>query len=1074
MNIVLHRAAIQLHAFVCRAGFAIAAGFMVTSVRADLYIRDDLSDTGIEPNPSASLMYLSPDIWVRNTPMPGWNPYPYPIGSPPGWVDPTHFNPDYASPASGRPNYVYVRVRNTGTASTGTERLLLYFARASTGLGWDPAKVGGSFIDNVQNNAVLGMEITKVRKNAATATQAERDAYKAALIKIATDPTLSFAPGNVSYWQTQQEIHRWGPMYRHGFNGGTAWVPSVAFLPWHREYINRFEGLLQEADPTVKLLYWQWTQNPTGVPFDFSANFMGSFGTGSPPSAVTIGAPLSPSLDAAYGKFGSPGTTTVTRRLQGTGNPLAQTDATNVNRIPYDATAANTAFSGGLESFSHNNTHVYIASTPNVPNNNTIANLLTAGDQLFQPYAARDPFFFLLHAKVDELWARWQRKTLANLDPATTFGTAAAHANILSPMGPWDGTVFFGDTLPNQISPNGIDPWTSAGGQSYAKAANDRSLTSPPFYDTAPLTIPAMQPGQEVIMEIPWYPPNPQIGSLTDNHVCLIARIETSTSFPYGMTTAETSDIGLNTKQNNNIAWRNVSVVDSIPGPFQRVRFLMANQFQTSIKTELRFGVDTGDQSGARYFERGTVRVDIGRELHERWQVGGSMSDGVEALEGSQFRVSKGARLGGIELKAGEVLPIQIFFDLRKDYRPTRRGERMVYDVVQAGTPRDQRAIVGGQRYEISLEKLTLLERGRTWRWIPGDRKMSTRWTSAEYDDSDWNERMLDLGWVEPAPDAGHGSRRALAYYLRRTFDVEDPAFYRNLQMDLRRSDGAVVYLNGKEVYRINVPDGVRSPNAYASRVVEGLERKAYFPVRLDPLLLRRGKNILAVELRRAENNHGHLAFDVGINANTEARTEAPLVEFTNLSDGKLFTVGRPAVIRASALKTNGTIKSASLYVGEKLSQTLSDPPFDFRLNVLPGPNRIRVTVTDNEGIQSSSYSTITGVKNVPPVVRITQPGHHTEIEHGEAVVAVASATDSDGRISRVDFYVHDSYIIGAAGRKVGSATKAPFVVTINDFKVGHAMITAVATDNGGERTAAAPIMVMVREKSEANDHVHR
>jgi len=78
-----------------------------------------------------------------------------------------------------------------------------------------------------------------------------------------------------------------------------------------------------------------------------------------------------------------------------------------------------------------------------------------------------------------------------------------------------------------------LDPWTAVGGQIYAKPANDRSITSPPFYDTAPLTIPVLQPGEELILEIPWFPPNPQASApLRTHRVCLIARIETSTTSP--------------------------------------------------------------------------------------------------------------------------------------------------------------------------------------------------------------------------------------------------------------------------------------------------------------------------------------------------------------------------------------------------------------------------------------------------------------------------------------------------------------------------------------------------------------
>src|SRR5262245_61254922 len=101
---------------------AVAIAVLANSALADLYIRDDLADTGIEPNPSPGPMWLSPDIFVRNDPLPGWNPAPYPIGSPPAWMipDPTPQDPDYRSPLSGKPNYVYVRIRNTSTGAAST------------------------------------------------------------------------------------------------------------------------------------------------------------------------------------------------------------------------------------------------------------------------------------------------------------------------------------------------------------------------------------------------------------------------------------------------------------------------------------------------------------------------------------------------------------------------------------------------------------------------------------------------------------------------------------------------------------------------------------------------------------------------------------------------------------------------------------------------------------------------------------------------------------------------------------------------------------------------------------------
>ena len=1042
------------------------------NIRADLYIRDDTADSGVEPNPSTGPMWLSPDIWVMNDPLPGWNPYPYPIGSPPPWMVPTpvHQDPDYRSPLSGKPNWVYVRIRNTsGAASTGTERLQLYWASASTGLSWDPAKIGGSFIDNVVSNVLFGSEITKVRKNAASASPTERAAYIAAIRKIATDAALVF-PGGDSYWHTQQEIHRFGPSYRHG--AGNPFIPSVAFLPWHREYINRYEGLLQEANPTVKLLYWEWnpttgTNHPETGTFNYFTNiFMGASGR-TLSAGVPIGAPLFPDLNTLYPTDASAGLNglpnVVMRRMQPSSS--MQSNTTVLNRSDYDSPTAANNFSGEMERLSHNAAHVFIGGYwgPNPFGSNPAM----AGDQLFQPYAARDPFFFLLHGKVDELWARWQRKSLLNLDPATTYGTAAGNANIIATMGPWDG-VAFPDGLAND-STGEIEPWTPAGGQIYAKPEDDESVTSAPFYDTAPLTIPVMQPNQEVIMEIPWYPPNPaSFGSVSDpNHVCLIARIETSTTSPFGMTTAETADINFNTNQNNNIAWRNVSVVDTFPGPFKIVKFFLRNTFRETTLTGLRLGAKLDRPND--FFELGTVRVDLSRELFERWRAGGGKGRGV-AVDGSQLRLTQpDAFLEGIQLKGNEAFPVRLTFELKRDYRPNKRGQRITYDVVQIGTPRDTKAVVGGQRYEIDVEKIVPVQQGRTWRFLPGLKQPPPRWTDTEFDDSDWYQRRLDLGLVDPSRCGGGHGGGPVTFYFRHAFDVEDPGFMRSLMMRIKRSDGAIVYLNGKQVYSANLPERVNGRTL--ARAVTGVERNAFFPVKLDPSLLRKGRNVLAVEVHRAGTDNGTPTFDLELNANSESPQESPYVQFTNIAEGRLATAGKTATINVDALDTDGSVRSVAFVIDGEQVSTLYKGPFTLDWTFKSGPHRVTAVVTDNYGSQTKVHTTVTGVANIPPRVTVTQPSLHSELTVGDTLVIVVRADDPDGSIKKVEFFLNDSMIFGDPARLIGTAEKAPFMLTVPELNKRHNMITAVATDSGGARTAAIPIMVIVRDKPGHTQH---
>lgn len=126
-------------------------------------------------------MWVTEDIWVRTTPDPGYQPYPFPEGSP-AWTPLPNENPEYRDPKYSTPNYVYVRVRNRGgMASGGTERLKLYWAKASTGLAW-PIQWNDSLSDNCGSGKLSGAEITKPRKNAAAATDAERTAYRNAIL----------------------------------------------------------------------------------------------------------------------------------------------------------------------------------------------------------------------------------------------------------------------------------------------------------------------------------------------------------------------------------------------------------------------------------------------------------------------------------------------------------------------------------------------------------------------------------------------------------------------------------------------------------------------------------------------------------------------------------------------------------------------------------------------------------------------------------------------------------------------------------------------------------------------------
>jgi hypothetical protein len=976
---------------------------------ADLYIKDTPSDTGVEPNPDTGPMWISEDIWVRTTPDPNYQPYPFPEATP-TWIPAPHENPEYRDPKYSHPNYVYVRIHNRGgVASTGTERLKVYWAKGSTGLSW-PTQWVDYLATTCGPNQLYGAEITKERKNAATATAAERAAYRQAILDIATTPAFTF---DISYWNKQQQVHRLGPTMRHG---------TPAFLPWHREFVNRYEILLQAANPTVKLLYWDWTTDPETGGFNFfTSAFMGASGRGT--GGVGMGAPLTPALNPADPP------PTVTRNLSA-GPPGSQADGTILSQANYPG------FRTTVEGVpNHNSAHGYIGGS---------------GDMSFISQSTRDPFFFLLHAKVDELWARWQRAALARVASSTTYGSQSGDANIIASMAPWDGTG------------TPIEPWTAMGGYIVSKTSLDESIVSPPLYDTAPLTIPVLQPGEAVVMEIPWYPPNPaNFACFSDQgHFCLLSRIETSKTAPFGMTTPEGTDVNANTRNNNNIAWKNIAVVDNFPGAFKISSVLIRNIFREPVNASLHLSTNT-DRFGSSFFDLGTILVDLKPELFRRWRAGGGQAREVETAGQTAVRVSSpNAVMENIRLAPGESFSVDVRFELRKDYT-LPRGTRPRWDLIQTGAPGNPNAVVGGMRFEVDVDKIALVKERGDWRYLETVAAPPAGWTGLNFDDSKWKTGKAEFGFgneAETMIDGGPPGRRWITTYFRTTLDVADPSFLRSLLMRLKRSDGAVVYLNGVEVHRANLPQGAIANTTLATRGVKGIETRTFFPIPVGLERLRAGRNVVAVEIHRNSANSDDISFDLELAANRSFTQFPPSVGFASIRDGRLWPAGRAMPVSIDALDPDGQVKSVSLFADGKQVAIAEKPPFTFQWTPTRGVHRLRAVAVDNDQQRSTAEVTVTGVANVPPTVSLNEPRDGSTFKVGDAVAATAQAADMDGSVSSVEFYLHEGDLFATPARLVQAVKKAPFRISMKNLKAGHYMLTAVAKDNRGESGFSIPV----------------
>jgi hypothetical protein len=86
---------------------------------------------------------------------------------------------------------------------------------------------------------------------------------------------------------------------------------------------------------------------------------------------------------------------------------------------------------------------------------------------------------------------------------------------------------------------------------------------------------------------------------------------------------------------------------------------------------------------------------------------------------------------------------------------------------------------------------------------------------------------------------------------------------YTNLNLRLNRADGAVVWLNGRELVRVNLPPWPVSFLDLATVALSGDPLHIYYPTNVPMAFLPAGTNVVAVEVHKFSPSRPNLTFDL-------------------------------------------------------------------------------------------------------------------------------------------------------------------------------------------------------------------
>jgi len=303
----------------------------------------------------------------------------------------------------------------------------------------------------------------------------------------------------------------------------------------------------------------------------------------------------------------------------------------------------------------------------------------------------------------------------------------------------------------------------------------------------------------------------------------------------------------------------------------------------------------------------------------------------------------------------------------------------------------------------ICKAQTTIIPTGSSWKyWANSLANFQANWQTVAYNDAAWPSGTGELGYGDGdegtcIPSGGGGTLCAPtgtnkwgSYYFRKVVNIPNPAVYSNFTFNVERDDGFVLYVNGVEQRRDNMPAGAVSYITSASSAIED----AVITFTIASSAFVSGNNTIAVEIHQSPNNasgqssSSDVSFNlslVGNDAFSAGMTRAPYLQSgtqtsikirwqTSAAENSRVEIGTvfgtyPTVVTDAANVTEHIVTISGLTpdtkyfyrVGNSVNMQTPNSIQFFRTLPLPNTTRkIRIAAFGDCGRNSAAYQDAT------------------------------------------------------------------------------------------------------------------
>ena len=168
-----------------------------------------------------------------------------------------------------------------------------------------------------------------------------------------------------------------------------------------------------------------------------------------------------------------------------------------------------------------------------------------------------------------------------------------------------------------------------------------------------------------------------------------------------------------------------------------------------------------------------------------------------------------------------------------------------------------------------STTKKTIFASGSTWKYYDKGSLDGKNWTSSSYSDTSWSsgEAIIGYDYNNQHPDIvteTEGNRTC--YYFRKIFTLDStPAPTDEFTLDYIIDDGMVVYVNGVEAGRYNMPSGTPSYSTFATEYAHGNPDTGSMSIAGS--FFKKGTNVIAVEVHNNSTSSTDIMWDASLSA---------------------------------------------------------------------------------------------------------------------------------------------------------------------------------------------------------------